>query len=70
VPENECEKLVHHSCQPEWEQMEGQVNSVAMYCCLHHPNYINKYQSETNDDSLVTKRIDSAPDKADANLAQ
>jgi hypothetical protein len=41
-----------------------------MYCCLHHPNYINKNQSETNDDSLGTERIDSAPDKADASVAQ
>jgi hypothetical protein len=41
-----------------------------MYCCLHQPNYINDNQSETNDDSLGTETIDSAPDKADASVAQ
>ncbi len=41
-----------------------------MYCCLHHPNYINKTQSETNDGSQETERIDSAQDKSDASVAQ
>jgi hypothetical protein len=70
VPESECDKLVHHLCQFEWEQREGHVNTAAIYCCLHHPNYINKNKSETNDDSLVTERIDSAPDKADTSVTQ
>ncbi len=67
---NECGRLVHHSCQSEWEQREGHDNTVTLYCCLYHPNYINKNQSETNDDSLGTERIDSAQDEADASLAQ
>ena len=66
---NKCDKLVHHLCQSEWEQREGHDNTVALYCCLHHPNYINKNQSETNDDSLGTERIDFAQDKTDASLA-
>jgi hypothetical protein len=66
----ECDKLVYNLCQSEWEQREGHDNTVAMYCCLHHPNYININQSETTDDSLGTERIDSAPDKADASVAQ
>jgi hypothetical protein len=41
-----------------------------MYCCLHYQNYINKNQSGTNDDSLGTEKIDSAPDKTDASVAQ
>jgi hypothetical protein len=60
VPENECDELVHPLCQSEWEQREGHVNTVAIYYCLHHPNYINKTQSETNDGSQGTERIDSA----------
>jgi hypothetical protein len=67
---NECDKLVHHLCQSEWEQREGHVNTVAMYGCLHQPNYINKNKSETNDGSQGTERIDSAQDKADAIVAQ
>ncbi len=61
---NECDKLVHHLCQSEWEQREGHINTVAMYCCLHHPNNINKTQSETNAGSQGTERIDSAGDKS------
>jgi hypothetical protein len=56
--------------QSEWEQREGHDNTVALYCCLHHPDYVNKNQSETNDDSLGTEKINSAQDKADASLAQ
>jgi hypothetical protein len=58
--ENECERLVHLMCQSEWVQWEGHDNTVTTYCCLHHPNYINKNQSETNNDSQGTERIDSA----------
>jgi hypothetical protein len=67
---NECDRLVYHLCSSEWEQREGHDKTVALYCCLHHPNYINKNQSETNDDSQGTERIDSAQDKADASLSQ
>jgi hypothetical protein len=45
---NECDRLVHHLCQSEWKQREGHDDTVALYCCLHHPNYINKNQSEAN----------------------
>ncbi len=68
--ENECDRLVHQLCQSEWEKREGHDNTVAQYCCLHHPNYINKNQAETNDDSQGTERIDSAQDEADASVAQ
>jgi hypothetical protein len=67
---HECDKLVHHLCQSEWEQREGRLNTVAMYCCLYHPNYIYKTQSETYDGSQGTERIDSAQDKSDASVAQ
>ncbi len=67
---NECDRLVHHWCQSEWEQREGCDKTVTWYCCLHHPNYIKKNQSETNDDSKGTERIDSAQEEADASLAQ
>ncbi len=66
---NECDRLAHHLCQSEWEQREWHDSTVALCCCLHHQNYINKNQSETNDDSLGTERIDSPRDKADASLA-
>jgi hypothetical protein len=49
---------------------KGHVNTVAMYCCLHHPNYINKNESKTNDGSQGTERIDSAQDEGDASVAQ
>jgi hypothetical protein len=68
--ENECDKLAHLLCQSEQEQREGHENTVALYCCLHHPNIINNNCLETNDDSQGTKRIDSARDKADASVAQ
>ncbi len=67
---DECDRLVHVLCQSEWEQREGHDNTAALYCCLHHPNYINKNQSETNDNSQGTEWIDSAQDKADASVAQ
>ncbi len=57
-------------CQCDWEKREGHDNTATWYCCLHHPNYINKKQSETNDDRRGTERIGSAQDKADASLAQ
>ncbi len=28
---NECDKLVHHLCQSEWEQREGHDNTFAIY---------------------------------------
>ncbi len=56
---NDCDKLIHYLCYSEWEQREGHIHTVAMYCCLHHPNYIDKTQSETNDGSQGTERIDS-----------
>ncbi len=67
---NECDRLVQNLCQSEWEQREGHDNTAGLYCCLHHPNYINKNQSETNNGSLRTERIDSARDEADASHAQ
>jgi hypothetical protein len=68
--ENECDGLVHLLCQSEWEQREGHDNTFTLHCCLHHPNYIIKNQSEINDDSQGTERIDSVQDEADASVAQ
>jgi hypothetical protein len=31
------EFLVHHLCQSAWEQRGGHLDTVARYCCLHHP---------------------------------
>ncbi len=31
---NECDTLVHHLCQSEWEEREGHVNTVAIYAFL------------------------------------
>jgi hypothetical protein len=38
----DCNFLVHHLCQTAWKQREGHPDTVARYCCLHHPQY--KYQ--------------------------
>ncbi len=38
----ECNFFVHHLCQSAWEQREGHLDTIAHYCCLHHPQY--KYQ--------------------------
>ena len=35
----ECTALVHHLCQNAWEQREGYEDTVARYCCRHHPDY-------------------------------
>ena len=35
----ECTTLVHHLCQSAWEQREGYEDTVARYCCHHHPDY-------------------------------
>ena len=47
-------RLVHHLCQSAWEQREGYDDTLARYCCLHHPNY--KYRG--------------APPKEDASVAR
>jgi hypothetical protein len=39
----DCNFLVHHLCQVALEQKEGHPDTVAHYCCLHHPQY--KYQN-------------------------
>ncbi len=39
----DCDYLVHHLCQAAWEQREGHPDTIACYCCLHHPQY--KYQN-------------------------
>jgi hypothetical protein len=35
----DCDFLVHHLCQAAWEQREGHPDTIAHYCCLHHPQY-------------------------------
>jgi hypothetical protein len=49
----DCDFLVHHLCQAAWEQREGHPDTVAHYCCLHHPQY--KYQNVI-DRSGVSKK--------------
>jgi hypothetical protein len=49
----DCDFLVHHLCQSAWEQREGHPDTVARYCCLHHPQY--KYKNVI-DRSGVSKR--------------
>jgi hypothetical protein len=50
----DCSFLVHHLCQAAWEQREGHPDTVARYCCLHHPQY--KYQNVI-DRSGVSKKL-------------
>ena len=38
-----CDTVVHHLCQSAWERREGYDDTVARYCCRHHPDY--KYRS-------------------------
>jgi hypothetical protein len=38
-----CDTLVHHLCQSAWERREGYDDTLARYCCQHHPDY--KYRS-------------------------
>ncbi len=49
----DCDFLVHHLCQSACQQMEGHPDTVARYCCLHHPQY--KYQ-HVIDRSGVSKK--------------
>ncbi len=54
-----CEntRLVHHLCQSEWEQREGYEDTVARYCCLHHPDY--KYRgAPPKEDACVSRAQD------------
>ncbi len=49
----DCDFLVHPLCQAAWEQKEEHPDTVALYCCLHHPQY--KYQNVI-DRSGVSKK--------------
>jgi hypothetical protein len=49
--------LVHHLCQAAWEQRDGHPDTLARYCCLHHPQY--KYQ-HVIDRSGVSKKSSSS----------
>ncbi len=53
----DCGFLVHHLCQFAWEQREGHPDTVARYCCLHHPQY--KYQ-QVMDRSGLSKKSSSS----------
>ncbi len=52
-----CEFLVHHLCQSSWEQRGGHPDTIARYCCFHHPQY--KYQ-HVFDRSAVSKKSSSS----------
>ncbi len=56
----DCKFLVHHLCQSAWKQREGHLDTVAFYCCLHHPQY--KYQ-HLFDRSGVSKKKSSSSNK-------
>jgi hypothetical protein len=49
--------LVHHLCQAAWEQREGHPDTVAHYCCLHHPQY--KYQNIIDRSGVSKKSLSS-----------
>jgi len=34
---DDCNKLVHHLCQIEFDQREGFPETLPLKCCLHHP---------------------------------
>ncbi len=53
----DCNFLVHHLCQAAWEQRERHPDTLACYCCLHHPQY--KYQ-HVIDRSGVSKKSSSS----------
>jgi hypothetical protein len=69
----DCKFLVHHLCQSAWEQRGGHPDTVAHYCCLHHPQY--KYQ-HVFDRSGVLKKSSSSnkgqelPVDLDATIAE
>jgi hypothetical protein len=53
----DCDFLVHHLCQAAWEQSEGHPDTVARYCCLHHPQY--KYQNVIDRPGISKKSLSS-----------
>jgi hypothetical protein len=53
----DCDFLVHHLCQAAWEQREGHPDTVACYCCLHHPQY--KYQNIIDRSGVSKKSLSS-----------
>jgi hypothetical protein len=53
----DCDFLVHQLYQAAWEQREGHPDTVAPYCCLHHPHY--KYQNIIDKSSVSKKLLSS-----------
>jgi hypothetical protein len=49
--------FVHHLCQAAWEQRERHPDTVACYCCLHHPQY--KYQNVIDRSGVLKKSLSS-----------
>ncbi len=48
---------MHHLCQSAWELREGYDDTLAWYCCLHHPDY--KYRgAPSKDDASVAHAQD------------
>jgi hypothetical protein len=52
---SDCNFLVHHPCKAAWEQKEGHPDTVACYCCLHHPQY--KYQNIIDRSGVLKKSL-------------
>ncbi len=54
---HDCDVLVCHHCQAAWEQKEGHPDTIARYCCLHHPQY--KYQNIIDRSGVLKKSLSS-----------
>jgi hypothetical protein len=54
---HDCDFCVHHLCQAAWEQREGHPDTVACYCCLHHPQH--KYQNIIDRSGVSKKSLSS-----------
>jgi hypothetical protein len=53
----DCKRVVHHLCQVAWEQQEGHPDTIALYCCQHHPQY--KYQNGLEMSGVTKKSLSS-----------
>jgi hypothetical protein len=59
---DECNHLVHHLCQGNWEWSNSHSDTVAHYCFSHHPNNMSNGDIFGGDDELLNvtgKTVDS-----------